>query len=275
MPMKNHNQSYIMRLKSIARHILSKVGLYDLRAKKLQLKSVNKRDIFVVSYPKSGNTWVRFLIANLLHPDQEITFRNIEQFVPDLEKSRDRINASQSPRYIKAHNPKYSCYPKFIYIYRDARDVFVSYYYYLSQKNLFRGSFSEFLVAVAFNQDYFYGVWSEHVERAFQYAQAHPKDVLFIKYEQLLAAPFDEVLRIASFCGLTTASQAVENAVQKCNFENLQQVEARHGSEEEGSNAKFFRAGKHGQWKSMYSTEDMELLLKHCGNTLRRLGYID
>src|SRR5436305_10030174 len=26
-------------------------------------------DRFLVSYPKSGNTWVRFLVANLLHPE--------------------------------------------------------------------------------------------------------------------------------------------------------------------------------------------------------------
>ena len=25
-------------------------------------------DVYIVSYPKSGNTWTRFLIANLIYP---------------------------------------------------------------------------------------------------------------------------------------------------------------------------------------------------------------
>ena len=40
-------------------------------------------DTFIVSYPRSGNTWTRFLIANLLHPEVEVGFANIDSFVPD------------------------------------------------------------------------------------------------------------------------------------------------------------------------------------------------
>ena len=35
-------------------------------------------DTFLVSYPRSGNTWTRFLIANLLHPEVEVGFANID-----------------------------------------------------------------------------------------------------------------------------------------------------------------------------------------------------
>ena len=39
-------------------------------------------DTFLVSYPKSGNTWVRFLLANLLFPDEEVGFANINRLLP-------------------------------------------------------------------------------------------------------------------------------------------------------------------------------------------------
>jgi hypothetical protein len=39
-------------------------------------------DTFLVSYPKSGNTWVRFLLANLLYPNQAVGFANINRLLP-------------------------------------------------------------------------------------------------------------------------------------------------------------------------------------------------
>lgn len=41
-------------------------------------------DIFVVSFFKSGNTWTRFLLANLLNPERPVTFENIERTSPDI-----------------------------------------------------------------------------------------------------------------------------------------------------------------------------------------------
>src|SRR5438552_14985380 len=39
---------------------------------------VHPNDVFLVSYPRSGNTWIRFLIGNLAYPDVTVTFANIE-----------------------------------------------------------------------------------------------------------------------------------------------------------------------------------------------------
>ena len=41
-------------------------------------------DTLVVSYPRSGNTWTRFLIANLRYPNLEVDFTNIEKLIPDM-----------------------------------------------------------------------------------------------------------------------------------------------------------------------------------------------
>src|SRR6266581_956224 len=64
------------------------------RLQKRPLPAIRIRpdDVFIVSYPRSGNTWVRFLIANLLAPDDKITFRNIENYVPSIYKFADTSN---------------------------------------------------------------------------------------------------------------------------------------------------------------------------------------
>src|SRR5438132_14035201 len=102
------------------------------RLQKRPLPTIRIRpdDVFIVSYPRSGNTWIRFLLANLLAPHETITFRNIEDYVPDIHKSASALAGWQGHRYLKSHHPYYDSYPRFIYIYRDGRDALVSYYHY-------------------------------------------------------------------------------------------------------------------------------------------------
>ena len=86
-------------------------------------------DTFVVSYPRSGNTWTRFLIANLVHADQDVSFANIEKLIPDTSSQSNRaLKATLRPRIIKTHEYFDHRYPKIIYIVRDPRDVVLSYY---------------------------------------------------------------------------------------------------------------------------------------------------
>lgn len=74
-------------------------------------------DTFVVSYPRSGNTWTRFLIANLVHPDEEVSFANIEKLIPDTSSQSNRaLKATPRPRIIKTHEYFDHRYPKTIYI---------------------------------------------------------------------------------------------------------------------------------------------------------------
>ena len=41
-------------------------------------------DVFVLSYPRSGNTWLRILLANLLSNRGDVGFANIEKIIPDI-----------------------------------------------------------------------------------------------------------------------------------------------------------------------------------------------
>ena len=79
---------------------------------------------FVVSYPQTGNTWTRFLIANLVHADQDFSFTNIEKLIPDTSSQSNRaLKATRRPRIIKTHEYFDHRCSKIIYIVRDPRDV--------------------------------------------------------------------------------------------------------------------------------------------------------
>ena len=85
-------------------------------------------DTFVVSYPRSGNTWTRFLVANLVYTDKEVSFANIERLIPDTLQSNRALKRTPRPRIIKSHEYLDLRYPKTIYIVRDPRDVALSSY---------------------------------------------------------------------------------------------------------------------------------------------------
>ena len=103
-------------------------------------------DIFLVSYPKSGNTWVRFLLANLLKEgDELIDFKSAIKYVPEIGIHNDELVNLKRPRIIKSHELYNAKYPKVVYIVRDPRDVYVSYFHYLKKKLPIGLTFSAFL----------------------------------------------------------------------------------------------------------------------------------
>src|SRR2546422_3289190 len=80
-------------------------------------------DTFIVSYPKSGNTWARFLVANLIYDDEPVTFVNIDHIIPMADgQSRKYFKKMARPRIIKSHYPFEPAYKRVIYIVRDPRD---------------------------------------------------------------------------------------------------------------------------------------------------------
>src|SRR5581483_9049836 len=86
-------------------------------------------DVFIVSYLRSGSTWSRFLLGNLVHENHTVTFANLDRFVPSIVAVPDH-RLRKLPRVIKSHECFDPRYPRVIYMVRDPRDVAVSFYHY-------------------------------------------------------------------------------------------------------------------------------------------------
>ena len=71
-------------------------------------------DIYVVSYPRSGTTWLQMILYQIM-TDGDLNFGHISERVPFFERSltvgRD-LNALPSPRLFKTHYP-YDRLPRF------------------------------------------------------------------------------------------------------------------------------------------------------------------
>lgn len=233
-------------------------------------------DVFIAGYPKSGNTWMRFLIANMMAPEKEITFRNLNEFVPAIHHPAFQDNYPR-PRVIKTHWPAFDVFPRMIYIFRDARDVMVSHYHYAVKKGQFKGPFSKFLKKNYRHKHY--GSWHEHVNSALDRAERDPQNVVILQYEKMLQNPVEGATRMAQLCGFDLSPTEISAAVERCEFSRLQKNEAKHGSLDsvlgKNSGFQFFRAGRAGQYDTLFSQRDMSEFLEVVGPTLQRLGYLD
>lgn len=258
------------RVKSAVKTALRHAGMDLDLAARLGIKRVRKNDIFIVSYPKSGNTWIRFLLANALCPDRVATFHDLDDFVPDVHAHRDQINGMRAGRLIKSHFACCSQYPRFVYICRDGRDVMVSFYHFSRQLGQFNGSFSEFIRS---RRTKVFGRWRwhQHVGAALEERRRRPKQVLFVRYEDLLADPFGSASKILQFCRVKASESQVSDAVARCSFDNLRAIEESYGGA--GKARRFMRKGTSNQWPQYFMPGDVAYFHEQAGDVLKRAGY--
>ena len=127
---------------------------------------VDKDDTFLVSYPKSGNTWVRLLLANLIHPEEAVTLTGADRLIPSVDgQSRRYFEQMRRPRVIKSHYPFCETYKRVIYVVRDPRDIAVSQYHFQIKRRVLAEGFpiDEFITSFVAGDVCPYGSWGENV----------------------------------------------------------------------------------------------------------------
>lgn len=255
------------------RWLPAKLGLINKTAFLFQIKKINPDDIFLVSYPKSGNTWLRFILAYLKNgTSTTINFHELENVVPDVYASKDIIDNQSSGRIIKTHDIFFEGYPRVIYIHRDYRDALISYYHFVLAYKFFNGTFSEFIRS---NIVLRHGSWKQHIKAMKMYQKQYPDKILVLSYESLLNNFNETIESINRFCGFKNPLN-MELLKEKTSFTELKKIENEFGSRfMSNTKQNFVREGKSGGWKSFYSKEDLEFLYsdKELVSLMNELGY--
>src|SRR6476646_5027328 len=105
-----------------------KASRTKLRAPKswLEHRGLADNDVFFASFERSGNTWLRFVLFEILTNDTA-GFLNVNQLLPELgtHQSAQQV-LPNGVRFIKTHHQYRSEYKRAIYLMRDLRDVMLS-----------------------------------------------------------------------------------------------------------------------------------------------------
>lgn len=209
---------------------------------------------FLIAYPKSGNTWVRVLLANLLNtnPELEIAFHNVGDFIPDSHNRDQRKYIIRKDsgfntlpiQVVKSHD-SYKGYfkdKKVIYLLRNGSNVIPSFFHYINARAKQPVTFKDILSGKASHS---FGSWYTHV---FSWLKAKPKSLLFIQYEKLREQPQEELRRISEFLQLPVDEQRMEEAIRRSDFKEMKRLEEKHGyfndnRTSEGKKTPFVRKG--------------------------------
>ena len=185
-------------------------------------------DVWIVSYPKSGNTWTRFLIANLIAGGETVDWSNIERRVPDIYYNRDpQLLALPRPRYFKSHEAYRPDYRRVVFIVRDPRDVAVSYYHFVRKAKMLPvdATMDDFMTKFMQGQIDPYGNWGENVG-SWLGARRGTANFIVVRYEDLLENTETELGRIADMLGLA----ADERLTSPCGRKQPGRPHARAGA---------------------------------------------
>ena len=264
----------IYGIKRIARYLLGtdRAG---------RLLRVYEDDTFVVSYPRSGNTWTRFLIANLIRPAEEVTFANIERIIPDAEAQSSRfLLRTPRPRIIKTHEYFDHRYKKVIYIVRDPRDVALSYYNFQRKYRQIEDAYPlahyvrDFVNGRLISADW--GTWGENVGSWL--ARAARPGFLLVRYEDLQSNPLHELGRLASFLDVPSTAEMLNAALEKSSAQRMREMERAQGAQWVTTKGKrqdipFVGAASAGNWKTHLQPASVAEIESRWGSIMERLGY--
>jgi len=194
--------------------------------------------LWIASYPKSGNTWVRFLASNLLTGSVD-SAATLNRLIPDLHELRGVIEPPRRRLLMKTHFLYSPALPLAahtagaIYVVRDPADVLLSNFYYAersgsaeSKQSLsFERYFEDFLAAGGDPRWLKLGMgsWQENVRSWVGAIQEFP--VLLIRYEDLLSDGLNAATAVCRFLGLTRTPAQIAAAVDASSFDRMKEIE--------------------------------------------------
>ncbi len=206
---------------------------------------IHKRvEVYLISYPKCGRTWLRLMIGKALAlyfslPEGEdvlllndLSTRHPN--IPVIKVEHEDHPMHKTPQELQTSKEHFRD-KKVIFLVRDPRDVIISSYFEFKKRAVLFGAssaknqsplttseLSEFIFQPRGGFDTilkYYNIWAEnrHV----------PKDFLLVRYEDVHRSPEAELQRVLNFLGLHEVPQdIVRAAVQYASFENMRRMEA-------------------------------------------------
>lgn len=214
-----------------------------LKSNGYEIRKIKKTDVYIISFPKSGRTWLNFMLGKLfeqncelnnLHPDILFNLSLFNNFfpekIPNITFSHDKNEYFfLPPKKLKFNNKKYKN-SKIIFLARNPIDILISSYFEKTKRiklgnrkdsfwKPFNGSISDYIYEKNGGIDTiisFYNMWYEN----------KTKDFVLITYEDLQKDTEKQLKKIIEFAGIKISDTTnIEHAINYAKFENMQKIE--------------------------------------------------
>ena len=270
--------------------------------------------VWLASYPKSGNTWVKIFLNSILFSEDNININknnirlfplrsdfntlninvdNVKEFAHNCLDAQSLINLDNKIKFFKTHNALWKLGEKVftneentlgvLHIVRDPRNIITSVKNHFNKKNyeealIFLKDEKKSIGSKISKDDgdlpTIISSWSNH----YNSWKKFKKNNLLIKYEDLLENPLKEFLKISEFIQeiskLNFEKDKIVKAVKDCSFDKLRQQEEERGFVEANGNQKFFFLGPDNNWKILIEPDIRNNIERSFRNEMLELGYL-
>uniref|UniRef100_A0A3P8UIQ0 Sulfotransferase n=1 Tax=Cynoglossus semilaevis TaxID=244447 RepID=A0A3P8UIQ0_CYNSE len=208
------------------------------------------QDILIVSYPKSGTTWVQEMVTLICsRGDPSLT-----QSVPNWARA-PWLEHYYCASVLGAASLRSSLH------FRNPKDVVVSFYHFHKMANFLpeAETFEEFLKKFLMGT-LSYGSWFDHV-KGWTCQTATLENLLHLTYEEMKQTTYKtNIIKVSSFLQHPLLEEEVNNCVQHCSFSSMKNnnmVNYTLVSDHIMDHSKgcFMRKGKTGDWKNLFTEE--------------------
>ncbi|MBM3599280.1 MAG: sulfotransferase domain-containing protein [Alphaproteobacteria bacterium] len=271
--------------------------------------------VWLASYPKSGNTWVRAFLHNLfrnatvahdINRMDELTLGDTkpsaytavepafttawpmaETFALRARVHRAIAASRPDSVFVKTHTALVEAqgHPLVtmevtsgaIYIVRNPLDVAVSFadHFGLSLDTTIAHMGQRGHVLPQ-NEINAYELVGSWSENVESWTQRPTLGLHVVRYEDLLDQPRKTFGSIASFLGVEPPRERLERAIKLSSFKVLKEQERRRGFRERAPHAQaFFRKGTRGQWRTELAAQQVARVVADHGKMMQRFGYLD
>jgi hypothetical protein len=202
----------------------------------LGTKGTRLPDVYILSYPKCGRTWLRLMLGKALalhfgldsiNPLQIDEMASTNARIPTIKFTHDDQPNLKNPAELSASKAEYKG-KKVIFLVRDVRDVVVSYYFELTRRQTvnphyppYQGNISSFLRHDQGSVDTiirYYNLWAEN-----RYV---PAAFLLIRYEDMVENTEQELCKVLNFLDLPEVqAETIHQAVESSRFDNMRKLE--------------------------------------------------
>ncbi|MFN4353928.1 sulfotransferase domain-containing protein [Parvibaculum sp.] len=270
--------------------------------------------IWLASYPKSGNTWMRSFLHNLFRNSQKpVSVNEIDDFClggstsfwyrkytatpPEqlseeevaryrMQVQRDFTTVFPDSVFVKTHDylGEYAGVPLqnmevtagAIYIVRNPLDVVIS------MAPHFGITLEEAITSLA-NEDAGTSQNDTHVPEHYGSWSTHVRTwtrrpspgLLVMRYEDMLDKPKKSFKTVTNFLGLKPSPERLDRAIRFSSFKVLKAQEEKEGFKERPQTSKsFFREGKRDQWREKLTPDQVRQIIAVHHEQMARFGYI-
>jgi estrone sulfotransferase len=226
--------------------------------------ALRPEDVWFASFPRTGSTWLRFILCNVISLQEmdgaDVDFHMVDDVIPALGRpGLFRPWTYQSmPRLVKTHQPYrrgwFARPERAVYVMRDPRDAMVSYFNFLERRSHlpFHGSFADLIRHRRYGLE---AMLINHVSWA-------ARKPIVMRFDEMKADPVGRIDALLRQLGTPAPREILEKAVERASFQKIREAQRETGIPgkprfREGF--EFARSGKVGQWSEWFTDEDLAL----------------